>query len=102
MTCTSENYVSTSETPWILKAFGGSWRSSSSRKNWSNKLQLRRKLFSKEGRVVHLLASLPDAYDMLVTALEAQSETVPKWELVTEILSYEELELKEKSLIRMR
>ena len=91
------------------------------RKTWSNKLQLRRKLFSlklkdgeavhqhiktmtevfealavigdpvtEEDQVVHLLASLPEAYDMLVTALEAQSEAVPKWELVTERLLREE------------
>ena len=84
------------------------------RKTWSNKLQLRRKLFSlklqegesvhqhikvmtevfealaviddavkEEDQVVYLLASLPTSYDMLVTALEAQSENVPKWELVT-------------------
>ena len=75
------------------------------RKTWSNKLQLRRKLYalklkegesvnahikamseifealaaigdavSEEDRVVHLLASLPDSYNVLVTALEAQSE----------------------------
>ena len=46
---------------------------------------------SEEDRVVHLLASLPDSYDMLVTAFEAQSETVPKWELVTERLIHKEL-----------
>ena len=98
------------------------------RKTWSNKLQLRRKLFSlklkdggsvsehiksmteifealavigdavtEEDRVVHLLASLPGSFDMLVTALEAQSENVPKWELVTERLLHEELKLREKA-----
>ena len=51
---------------------------------------------SEEDRVVHLLASLPESFDMLVTALEAQSENVPKWELVTERLLHEELKLKEK------
>ena len=97
------------------------------RKTWSNKLQLRRKLFalklkegesvnehiktmteifeelavigdavSEEDRVVHLLASLPKSFDMLVTALEAQSDTVPKWELVTERLLHEESKLKDK------
>ena len=97
------------------------------RKTWSNKLQLRRKLFSlklqegesvhqhikvmtevfealaviddavkEEDQVVYLLASLPTSYDMLVTALEAQSENVPKWELVTERLRHEELKQKEK------
>ena len=33
---------------------------------------------SEEDRVVHLLASLPESFDMLVTALEAQSDNVPK------------------------
>ncbi len=91
------------------------------RKTWSNKLQLRRRLFSlklrdgepvhehiktmtelfeelavigdpvtEEDRVVHLLAGLPASYNVLVTALEAQSENVPKWELVTERLLHEE------------
>ena len=100
------------------------------RKTWSNRLQLRKRLFSlklKEGgsvsehvkamteifealavigdalteedRVVHLLASLPDSYNMLVTALEAQSENIPKWELVTERLLHEELKLNEKAPI---
>ena len=93
------------------------------RSTWSNKLQLRKKLFAlklKEGesvnehikmmsetfealavneedRVVHLLASLPDSFDMLVTALEALSEKVPKWELVIERLLHEELKLQEKA-----
>ena len=35
---------------------------------------------SEEDRVVHLLASLPDSFNMLVTALEANPE-VPKWKL---------------------
>ena len=39
---------------------------------------------SEEDRVVHLLASLPESYDMLVTALEANSENVPAMENVTE------------------
>ena len=50
-----------------------------------------------EDRVVYLLASLPSSYVMLVTALEAQSENVPKWELVTERLRHEELKQKEKT-----
>ena len=97
------------------------------RKTWSNKLQLRRKLYalklkegesvnehiktmseifealaaigdavSEEDRVVHLLVSLPDSYNVLVTALEAQSENVPKWELVTERLLHQELKFKER------
>lgn len=52
---------------------------------------------TKEDRVVHLLASLPDSFKVLVTALEAQSENVPKWELVTERLLHKELKLKEKA-----
>ena len=48
-----------------------------------------------EDRVVHLLASLPESYDMLVTALEA-SQDVPKWALVTEQLLYEENKMREK------
>ena len=34
---------------------------------------------SEDDPVVYLLASLPPSYDMLVTALEAQSENVLKW-----------------------
>ena len=48
---------------------------------------------SDEDKVVHLLASLPD---LLVTALEANSETVPRMETVTERLLHEEQKLKEK------
>lgn len=44
---------------------------------------------SEEDRAVHLLASLPGSYDMLVTALEANSD-VPKMEVVTERLLHEE------------
>ena len=51
---------------------------------------------SDEDKVVHLLASLPSSFDMLVTALEANSETVPKMENVTERLLHEERKLKEK------
>ena len=74
------------------------------KKTWANKLALRRRLYQEgdsvhnhiklmtetfdelsvigdslyeEDRVVHLLASLPESYDMLVTALEA-SQDVPK------------------------
>ena len=49
----------------------------------------------EEDRVVHLLASLPSTFDVLVTALEA-SEDVPKMEVVTERLLREEIKLKEK------
>ena len=96
-------------------------------KTWSNKLQLRQKLYalklkeggsvnehiktmtvifegltvigdavSEEDRVVHLLASLPESYNVLVTTPEAQSENIPKWELVTERLLHQESKLKEK------
>ena len=41
---------------------------------------------SEEDRVVYLLASLPESYNMLVTALEASSETIPKMATVTERL----------------
>ena len=51
---------------------------------------------SEEDRVVHLLASLPDSYNVLVTALEA-SEDVPKMEVVTERLLHEERKLKERA-----
>ena len=37
----------------------------------------------EEDRVVYLLASLPDSFNTLVTALEA-NEDVPKMEIVTE------------------
>ena len=98
-------------------------------KTWSNKLQLRRKLYtlkikeggsvnehiktmseiferlavivdavSEEDRVVHLLDSLPESYNVLVTALEAQSENIPKWELVTERLLHRSQSSKKKSL----
>ena len=49
----------------------------------------------EEDRVVHLLASLPDSFDMLVTALET-NETIPKMETVTEHLLHEERKLKDK------
>ena len=51
---------------------------------------------SDEDRVVYLLASLPESFNMLVTALEASSENVPKMEIVTERLLHEERKLKEK------
>jgi len=48
-----------------------------------------------ESKVVHVLASLPESYDMLVTALEAGSD-VPKLEVVTERLLHEESKRKGK------
>ena len=44
---------------------------------------------SKEDCVVHLLVSLPESFNMLVTALETNPE-VPKMENVTERLLHEE------------
>ncbi len=53
---------------------------------------------SDEEKVVHLLASLPDSFNMLVMALEANSESVPKMENVTERLMHEEKKLKERAV----
>lgn len=52
---------------------------------------------TEEERVVFLLASLPESYDMLVTALEVNAE-VPKMEVVTERLLHEERKLKDRSM----
>ena len=43
-------------------------------------------LISDEDKVVYLLAELPESYDVLVTALESRSDTVPALENVTEHL----------------
>lgn len=90
------------------------------KKSWSNKLDLKRKLFllrltgdgdvqehiktmteildelsaidepvTENDRVVHLLTSLPESFDMLVTALQANDD-VPRWEMVTEKIRQEE------------
>lgn len=48
----------------------------------------------EEDHVVHLLASLPDSYNTLVTALEV-SPDVPKMDVVTEKVLYEERKLKD-------
>ena len=53
---------------------------------------------TEEDRVVFLLASLPESYDILVTALEANAD-VPKMEVVTERLLHEERKLKERSMV---
>ena len=50
----------------------------------------------EEDRVVYLLASLPDSFNTLVTALEA-SEEVPKMEIVTERLLHAERKHKGKA-----
>ena len=51
-------------------------------------------LVNEEDRVVHLLASLPESYNMLVTALEVKAE-IPKMEVVTECLIHEQGKLRE-------
>ena len=51
---------------------------------------------SEEDRVVYLLASLPESYSVLVTALEA-NEGVPKLEVVTERILHQERKSKERS-----
>ena len=51
---------------------------------------------SEEGRVLYLLASLPESYSVLVTALEA-NEDVPKLEVVTEHILHQERKLKYRS-----
>ena len=49
----------------------------------------------EEDRVVHILASLPESFNMLVTALKANPE-IPKMETVTERLLHEERKMKER------
>ena len=53
----------------------------------------------EDDRVVYLLASLPDSFNTLVTALEA-SEDVPKMEVVTERLLHAERKGREKDVAR--
>ena len=53
----------------------------------------------EENQVVHLLASLPESYDMLVTAHETSPE-VPKLEIVTERLLQEETKQRDKESYR--
>jgi len=50
-----------------------------------------------EYKVVHLLASLPDEYGMLVTALQANAD-VPAWEIVTERLIQEDRKISERRI----
>ena len=50
---------------------------------------------SDEEKVVYLLAGLPESYDVLVTALESRSDTVPGLETVTECLLREEQKLRD-------
>ena len=60
-----------------------------------NELAVIGAVMEDEDKVVTLLASLPAAYNMLVTALEASTE-VPQMEVVIERLLYEEKKLGER------
>ncbi len=51
---------------------------------------------SDEDKVVHLLTSLPDSFNVLVTALEANSDSVPSLENVVERILHEEQKMKDK------
>ena len=51
---------------------------------------------SEEDRVVYLLASLPDDYNVLVTALEA-NEDVPKLEVITERILHQKRKSKDRN-----
>ena len=53
-------------------------------------------LINKENRVVHLLASLPDSYNMLVTALEANAD-VAKMDVVKKTFAAQGATTKESS-----
>ena len=63
-----------------------------------NELAIVGDAIEEEDRVVYLLASLPDSFNTLVTALEA-SEDVPKMEIVTERLLHAERKQKESSSV---
>ena len=90
------------------------------KKTWANKLSRRKKLFtmklsdsgsmrehikkmaiaepiSDEDKSVYLLAGWQEGYDVLVTALESGSDTVPALENVTERLLREELKLNDRA-----
>lgn len=60
-----------------------------------NKLSAMDAPMSEEDRVICLLASLPDSFSVMVTALEASVE-VPKMDVVTERLLHEERKCKVK------
>ena len=61
-----------------------------------NELAIVGDAIDEEDRVVYLLASLPDSFNTLVTALEA-NEDVPKMEIVTERLLHAERKQREKT-----
>ena len=60
-----------------------------------NELAIVGDVIEEEDRVVYLLVSLPDSFNTLVTALEA-NEKVPKVEIVTERILHAESKQKEK------
>ena len=78
------------------------------RKTWANKLQLRKKLITlmlKEGGSVNdHIKEITQTFESLSimdapvgqSCLETQSESVPKWSLVTERLLHQEAKMKEK------
>jgi hypothetical protein len=51
----------------------------------------------EEDQVIYLLAGLPESYNMLVTALEANAD-VPKLDVVTERLLHEERKQKDREI----
>ena len=61
-----------------------------------NELAIVGDVIEEEDRFVYLLASLPDSFNTLVTALEANKD-VPKMEVVTERILYAERKQKEKN-----
>ena len=61
-----------------------------------NELAIVGDVIEDENRVVYLLASLPDCFSTLVTALEANEE-VPKMEIVTERIFHAERKQKEEN-----
>ena len=60
-----------------------------------NELAIVGDVIEEEDRVVYLLASLPDSFNTLVTALEANEE-VPKMEIATERILHADSKQKEK------
>ena len=65
-----------------------------------NELEVIGAPIEEEDKVATSLASLSDKFNMLVTALEANSE-VPSLEIVTERLFHEESKLKERESVEM-
>ena len=55
----------------------------------------------EESKVIHLLASLPDSYNTILTAMEAQDK-IPSWDMVTEKLLNEEQKTVSKRSIQIK